>query len=111
MLIVFFTQTVFMLVLMLVLMLEVQKGCNGDVDTCILDNFSYPNYSLIQTPWHNLQTKGVQITEDVQLDSSDNWLSGFGCNGVTCNGLTGCNGDVQIIVQITGYPWLSMDNH
>ena len=27
-------------------------------------NFSYPNYSLIQTPRHNLQTKWVRITED-----------------------------------------------
>ena len=63
MLLVFFTLTVFMLVLLL----EVQKGCNGDVDTCIYDNFSYPNYSLttcIRTPWHNLQTKGFRITED-----------------------------------------------
>ena len=30
-------------VVMLVLMLEVQKECNGDVDTYIYDNFSYPN--------------------------------------------------------------------
>ena len=49
---------------MLVLMLEVQKGCNGDVDTCIYNSFSYPNYSLIQTPWHNLQTIEVWITKD-----------------------------------------------
>ena len=39
-------------------MLEVQKGCNGVVDTCILDNFSYPNY-LIWTDLNNLQTKRV----------------------------------------------------
>ena len=58
MLLVFFTLTVFMLVLML----EIQKGCNDDVDTG--DNFSYLNYSLIRTPRHNLQTKGVRITED-----------------------------------------------
>ena len=43
MLLVFFTLTAFVLVLML----EVQKGCNGVVD--------YLN---------NLQTKGVRITED-----------------------------------------------
>ena len=41
------------------LMLEVQKECNGDVDTCILDNFSYPNYSLIRTTSKHVQTKGV----------------------------------------------------
>ena len=57
-----FTLTVFMLVIMLEL--EVQKGCNGDDDACIKDNFSYPNYSLIQTPRHNLQTKGVWTNED-----------------------------------------------
>ena len=55
MLLVFFTLTVFTQALML----EVQKRCNGDVDICIY----YPNYSLIQTPQHNLQTEGVRITE------------------------------------------------
>ena len=46
---------------MLVLMLEVQKCCNGvDINTCIEDKllselFTYPN---------NLQNKGVRITED-----------------------------------------------
>ena len=49
---------------MLVLMLEVQKGCNGDIDTCIQDKFSYPTIHLSKHLWHNLQTKGVQITED-----------------------------------------------
>ena len=45
---------------MLVLMLEVQKG----VMVMLILVFSYPNNSLIRTPWHNLQTKGVRITED-----------------------------------------------
>ena len=35
---------------MLVLMLEVQNGCNGDVKS-----------KLIWTPQHNLQTKGVRM--------------------------------------------------
>ena len=47
MLLVFFTLTVFVLVLML----EVQKGYNGVVDS---------NYPYLD----NLQTKGVRITED-----------------------------------------------
>ena len=46
---------------MLVLMLEVQKGYNGDVDTCIS---VIQNYSFIQTPQHNLQTNEAWITED-----------------------------------------------
>ena len=50
-LLVFFTLTVFVLVLML----KVQKECNDAVDTCISELFTYPN---------NLQTKGVQITEN-----------------------------------------------
>ena len=48
-------------VLMLVLMIEVQKGCNGVVDTCILRQFQL---SVLFTYPNNLQTKGVQITED-----------------------------------------------
>ena len=49
MLLVFLTLTV------LILVLEVQKGCNGVVDTWIQDNFSYLN-----TP----RPKWVWITED-----------------------------------------------
>ena len=57
------TNTVFMLVLML----EVQKGCNGAVDTCLQNNFSYPNFSTIGTDLNNLLTRGVRITEDVPM--------------------------------------------
>ena len=59
---------------MLVLMLEVQKGCNGDVDTCIsviqtihtIIHLS-EHLNLHRTPQHNLQTKGVWIAEDALI--------------------------------------------
>ena len=46
---------------MLELILEVQKDCNGVVDT---DNSVIQNYSLIQTTSRHVQTKGVPITEE-----------------------------------------------
>ena len=63
---------------MLVLLLEIQNGCNSVIDTCIWDNqfsaiqtihlskqrlLDYVMYSNNLCP-NNLQTKGVRITED-----------------------------------------------
>ena len=45
MLLAFFTLTLLVFICMLVLMLEVQKGRNGVVDTCIYDNFSHTHLS------------------------------------------------------------------
>ena len=56
---VFFALTVFIQVLML----EMQKGCNGVVVTSIYKNFCYPNYSLIRTTLILTYIR-VQITED-----------------------------------------------
>ena len=57
---------------------------HGDVDTCIYDNFSYPNYSLIRTPRHNLQTKGVRITEDALYVSHTFLDTTFMSNTASC---------------------------
>ena len=50
---------------MLVLMLEVQKGCNGVVDTCI-----YFSYSLIQTTADQRDLDNQECTVESDLSNS-----------------------------------------